>query len=60
MNRNRKSISGLMILLMLGLLIMAFFMMNAGGEPQERKYYEIVEYLERGDVSERVRKNRRC
>lgn len=54
MNRNRKSISGLMILLMLGLLIMAFFMMNAGGEPQERKYYEIVEYLERGDVSELV------
>lgn len=54
MNRNRKSVSGLMILLLLGLLIMAFFMMNMGGETQERKYYEIVEYLERGDVSEFV------
>ena len=54
MNRNRKSISGLMILLLLGLLIMGFFMLNTGNETQERKYYEVIEYLEQGDVAEFV------
>ena len=54
MNRNRKSISGLMILLLLGLLIMAFFTLNTGNETQERRYYEVIEYLEQGDVAELV------
>ena len=43
-----------MILLLLGLLIMGFFVMNTGAETQERKYYEVIEYLERGDVAEFV------
>lgn len=54
MNKNRKSTSGLMIIALLGLIIMAFILFSTGGDTQTMKYSEVIDYFEQGKVSEFV------
>ena len=54
MNKNRKSTSGLMIIALLGLIIMAFILFSTGGDTQTTKYSEVIDYFEQGKVSEFV------
>ncbi len=51
MNRNRKNTSGLMIVALLGLVILAFILFSTGGDRQTMKYYEVIDYFERGEVA---------
>ena len=41
MNKNRKSTSGLMIIALLGLIIMAFILFSTGGDTQTMKYSAV-------------------
>ena len=47
MNKNRKSTSGLMIIALLGLIIMAFILFSTGGDTQTMKYSEVIDILNR-------------
>lgn len=51
MNKNRRNTSGLMIIALLGLVILAFILFSTGNDRQTMKYYEVIDYFERGEVA---------
>ncbi len=54
MNKRWRNTSGLIIIALLGLLIMAIILFSTNTDVQTTKYYEIIGYFERGEVSEFV------
>ncbi len=54
LNKRRKSTSGLLIIALLGLIIMAIILFSTNGETQTIKYSEMIAFFENGDVAEFV------
>ncbi len=52
MSKKPKSINGLYLLVLLGVLIVVFVVLSTGTDVQAIKYYEIASYFEQGQVNE--------
>ncbi len=52
MSKKPKSINGLYLLVLLGVLIVVFVVFSTSTDAQSLKYYEVAEFFEQGQVSE--------
>ncbi len=52
MSKKPKSINGLYLLVLLGVLIVVFVVFSTSSNVQDVKYYEIAQYFEQGQVAE--------
>ncbi len=51
MSKKPKSLNGLYLLVILGILIVVFVIFSTGSNVQQIEYYEIAQYFEKGQVS---------